>query len=255
MLGGQPEMSNAAPSVKNTLVLAAKLFEATSALSWLSEHGIKHTFIELGLGPLQAQRTFFALPDAELVIYLGSCGEFLSERAGKHDGGLSEWQASSSSSSSSYPSVPSWAQPHVRLITTSRYYWSPTASRSHIADLLEQPEPPLQLQHRHDVMKHLEDLPSFTSPTLTLDPALIPPQLSLEHNNDDPGASKFTAGVENMEIYTIAPYLVRVPKLVVLLGVTNTVGWWGHEQWVKNKDHVAALCTQFLHNYRDEIWM
>lgn len=199
------------------LVLAAQRFEAQASLDMFEAAQRPVKFVELGIGALAAQRTVMTLPSpaADLVIYLGSCGEFV---FGQQD-------------------------PRVRLVSCRRVYWSPSCSRCSRADLIAGVDPPYSFENLHSCVSELECLPSFTSPTITLDPSLVPPELI---GCAAGRAAQESGGTENMELYGVAPYLADARALILLLGVTNNVGWHGRRWWGRNHARAAELCCDFL---------
>ena len=201
------------------LVLAAQRYEAEPSLEILEGSAqLSVEFFELGVGPLMAQRQSLRLPlDVGRVIYLGSCGEF---------------------SCSSLP--------QVRLVTSHKVCWSPSGARSEGADQIEGTDPPITFHNHHRCLKDLESLVNFTSPTITLNPKWLPQQLKAD-------SSDLCRGTENMELYAVSPYLRQVASLILLLGVTNNVGWQSRVQWSMNKEEVAVKSAEFLKSHLSEL--
>lgn len=197
------------------LVLSAIAAEAAPALKVLSSRLSADDLVDyvLGVGPLESLETSQmlsqSLPQADLIIYIGSCGEFVSSESSVR----------------------------VRLCTTDRIYWSPTASRTHVACLVTSSPSLRTLDHLHPCLKSLECIPNFTSPSLTLDPSFIPPELL---NGQE------RCGTENMELFAIAPYLNTASRLVMILGITNHVGQNAHEEWLQNRQAVAEMTAEYL---------
>ena len=106
-------------------------------------------YVELGVGPLNSQRRAMTLPPADLVIYIGSCGEFIEPgREAK--------------------------EPNVRLVTADQFHWSPPSCRGAYADLVLDADPVQSLSNLHPCLRMIECITSFTSPAITLDPQLVP---------------------------------------------------------------------------------
>lgn len=207
----------------NILVLSAIPAEAEQGLDVLQtllrtrQLGVPELtlkYAELGIGPLASLSAAQGLPSADLMIYLGSCGEF------------------------SHP-LHNHKPLNVRLCTARTFYWSPTASRTAAGRLITSTPLRHQLSNLHPCMDHLECLPNFTSPTLTLDPTMIPRELG----------SPPQRGTENMELFTLVPHLASAANVILILGITNLVGSRGHEDWQRHQAKVAAMSAEFLRNH------
>ena len=209
----------------NILILSAITSEAAPCAavveSHLQAHQIDTTvsmlYRELGVGPLDSLTTAHQLPSADLVIYVGSCGEFVRPHQPQHL--------------------------KVRLCTANQFYWSPTASRSSAGHLITSSGHHRSLTNLHPCLSALECLPNFTSATLTLDPQLIPAELN----------SSAHPGTENMELFAMIPYLSTAKQVVLILGITNLVGGDGHHDWQLNHAKVAQMSAQFLSRHITKI--
>lgn len=215
--------SRQSPGHVNILVLSAIPSEAAPSLAmlktWLRTPQLAAAeltleYVQLGIGPLASLSAAGNLPDADLMIYLGSCGEF------------------------SHP-LHSQKVLDVRLCTARTFYWSPTAARTPAGRLIASTPLRRQLTNLHPCMDNLECLPNFTSPTLTLDPTMIPPELG----------SPPQPGTENMELFTLVPHLATAAHVILILGITNLVGERGHEDWRQGRAKVAAMSAEFLHDH------
>ena len=184
---------------------------------------------ELGVGPLDSLTTAHALPSADLVIYVGSCGEFIHHHQPQ--------------------------QLKVRLCTANQFYWSPTASRSFAGRLITSSAHHRSLTNLHPCLSKLECLPNFTSSTLTLDPQLVPAELTSSTHLSSHFSTHLSShpGTENMELFAMIPYLSTAKQVVLILGITNLVGGSGHHDWQLNRTAVAQMSAQFLSRHLTSI--
>lgn len=192
-------------------VLAAKKWEAQPTLNVLDQVNIDYHFIELGIGPLHAQRTAAQMPMYSKILFLGSCGEFTNHE---------------------------FISP--RLITTNILYWSPPSVRSKQSSLIADEYPAISLHNICDWNRCLESMPVFTSPAITLDADLIPQELS---------QGIYATGVENMEIYSVCNALLMSEKLVIVLAITNGIGVNARKQWMQHNRAAYQMIAQWVAKY------
>ena len=130
------------------MIMSAIEEEAEPSVALMRKH-YDCEYVELGIGPLNSQRQAMMQPPADLVIYLGSCGEFVEPgREAK--------------------------EPNVRLVTADQFYWSPPSCRGPYAELVLGADPVRSLSNLHPCLRSVERIVSFTSPTITLDAQLVP---------------------------------------------------------------------------------
>ena len=103
--------------LKTLLIISAVKFEAIPTLEMLEKYNIKHEYMEIGIGPINAAKSSSVLKEkakGKKVIYLGSAGCF-EEFEGPY------------------------------LVTVNQVYWMPTAERMGLAKFMEDLHKPISI--------------------------------------------------------------------------------------------------------------
>lgn len=197
----------------SVIIVAAVRFEAEPLLQKLELMGMKATFVEIGIGAINAARASEKLQTAvkgKDVILVGTCGTF-----GKFSEPL--------------------------LVRACRTLWLPACVRASIAWSIEGIDPPIDLPDPPIWAKSLPTATVICGPTIAKSPLI--PEPIVEHLN----LWNHSHLVENLELYScIASLASSARSMVSVLGITNAVGPDGRQQWRHYFKTLATMTAEYI---------